>query len=156
MNNYGFKWWYQSPQFWEIFLLDWVAKLFARVYCTKPWVISSFLSFEYQVNTGVAWSFLKPYSWTGYYLLTVLIFVVLALLAKYTFDQQKAGYDVTGQTLILAGGYANFIDRLLRYGVTDFIKVSFGKWTFPVFNIADIAITIGASLMIYQLLFEDN
>ena len=157
MSNYGTRYWYRSPLFWEIFFIDWVTKLAARGMFRKPVIIiNQFLSFEYQINTGVAWSFLKPHSLVTYYLLTAVIFVVLGLLSKHTLDMQKSGYDVTGQTLILAGGYANFVDRLIHYGVIDFIKISFGNWTFPVFNIADIAITVGAVIMLYQIFFEHD
>ena len=56
--------------------------------------------------------------------------------------------------LLLAGAIGNVIDRIFRGYVVDFIKVLFIN--FPVFNLADIAITCGAALLIIYILFLDN
>ena len=56
--------------------------------------------------------------------------------------------------LLFAGAIGNVIDRIFRGYVVDFIKVLFIN--FPVFNLADIAITCGAILLIVYILFLDN
>ena len=56
--------------------------------------------------------------------------------------------------LMFAGAFANAIDRIFRGFVIDFIETTF--IAFPVFNIADIAITIGAALLIVYILFFDK
>ena len=56
--------------------------------------------------------------------------------------------------LLFAGALGNAIDRVFRGFVVDFIKTSFIN--FPVFNVADIAITVGAALFIIYLMFFDN
>ena len=56
--------------------------------------------------------------------------------------------------LLFAGAIGNVIDRIFRGYVVDFIKVLFIN--FPVFNLADIAITCGAALLIIYILFLDN
>lgn len=56
--------------------------------------------------------------------------------------------------LLFAGAVGNVIDRIFRGFVVDFIKTTF--ISFPVFNIADIAITCGAGLLIIYLLFFDT
>ena len=89
-------------------------------------------------------------------MITIVTFLVLSLLAKYTLDRQIIGYNVIGETCILAGGFSNFIDRLLNRGVVDFIKVSLWGKSFPLFNVADIAITIGAGIVLYYYFFDND
>jgi signal peptidase II len=50
--------------------------------------------------------------------------------------------------LILGGALGNLIDRLHAAQVTDFIHVYHGQWNFPVFNVADCGISVGAVLLI--------
>ena len=57
-------------------------------------------------------------------------------------------------TLIFAGALGNAIDRIFRGFVIDFIETAF--ISFPVFNIADIAITIGAFLLVIYVIFFDK
>ena len=55
----------------------------------------------------------------------------------------------TALSLILGGAIGNVIDRLLHGYVVDFILVHYqNSWTFPAFNVADSAISIGAALLI--------
>lgn len=157
MSYHFIEWWYHSPIFWEIFLIDWLSKIAAySLLAKRTIVITNFLSLELSYNSGIAWSLFASHKAVGYYTIIAVTFCVLAVLAKYTTDRQKQGYSVTGETLLLAGGFSNFIDRLLHRGVIDFIKISFGKWSFPIFNIADIAISVGAILILYQFFFDDE
>jgi signal peptidase II len=55
-------------------------------------------------------------------------------------------------TLVFAGALGNLIDRVFRGTVTDFIQVFIGSYEFPSFNVADSAITIGAGLLVIDLL----
>jgi signal peptidase II len=50
--------------------------------------------------------------------------------------------------LIVGGALGNVIDRLHAAQVTDFIHVFYRQWDFPVFNVADCGITVGAVLLI--------
>lgn len=57
-----------------------------------------------------------------------------------------------GLTLVFGGAFGNLIDRIFRGTVTDFIQVFIGSYEFPSFNVADSAITIGAGLLVIDLL----
>lgn len=57
-----------------------------------------------------------------------------------------------GLSLILGGAMGNLYDRVVYQTVTDFIEVYHGGWSFPAFNVADSAITIGAILLLLDLL----
>lgn len=58
--------------------------------------------------------------------------------------------------LILGGAVGNFLDRVTRGTVTDFIEVYHGSWTFPAFNIADSAITIGGALLVMEMIWPHS
>ena len=81
----------------------------------------------------------------------VLIFVGQALWNSkpaFTSPWMRAGLS-----LILGGAAGNLYDRVVRGTVTDFIEVYHGSWSFPAFNVADSAITVGAVLLLFDLMF---
>ena len=80
----------------------------------------------------------------------VLLFVVRALLRhNASFDGSVTRF---GLSLILGGAVGNLYDRIVHGTVTDFIEVYHGPWSFPAFNVADSAITIGAILLLIDLI----
>ena len=80
----------------------------------------------------------------------VLLFVVSALWnAQGSFSGLWARLSLA---LILGGALGNLYDRVLRGTVTDFIEVYHGAWSFPAFNVADSAITVGAVVLFFELL----
>ena len=80
----------------------------------------------------------------------VLVFVASALWTR------NGAFRSTGTrfglAFILGGAFGNLYDRIFRGTVTDFIEVYHGAWSFPAFNVADSAITIGAVLLLFDLL----
>ena len=64
------------------------------------------------------------------------------------------GRIAAGLALIMGGALGNVVDRVRLGYVVDFIKVHYGEWVFPAFNVADSAITIGAGLLILDSIIE--
>src|SRR6266404_6177390 len=62
-------------------------------------------------------------------------------------------FTAAGLALLLGGATGNVTDRILHGAVTDFFEVWFGSFHYPAFNVADSAITIGAVLIIFDVLF---
>ncbi len=58
----------------------------------------------------------------------------------------------TSLALVFGGAFGNLWDRIFRGSVTDFLQVFIGSYEFPAFNVADSAITIGAALLVIDLL----
>jgi signal peptidase II len=56
--------------------------------------------------------------------------------------------------LLLGGATGNVTDRIIHGAVTDFLEVWIGSYRWPAFNVADSAITIGAILLILDLIFS--
>jgi signal peptidase II len=86
----------------------------------------------------------------------VLVFVASALFARgraaTTNGLLRSAATRFGLAFILGGAIGNLLDRTIRGTVTDFIEVYHGVWSFPAFNIADSAITVGAVLLLFDLL----
>jgi len=81
---------------------------------------------------------------------TVLVFVASALWSRNGAFRSAA--TRFGLALILGGAFGNLLDRIFRGTVTDFIEVYHGTWSFPAFNVADSAISVGAVLLLFDLI----
>ena len=114
-------------------------------------IIPEVFSLTYTKNTGAAFSFLSDAEWGQlfFFILTIIILPVL-FVVFLKLDNNKKWLKTT-VILIIAGTIGNFIDRLVFKGVTDFIYVHF----FANFNVADIALTVGAIMLIFYFLFLD-
>lgn len=106
-------------------------------------------------NYGAAFSFLSDAGGWQRYFFTIIAVVISTLLVYWMYktptDQKML---LTSYALILSGALGNVCDRI-NYGyVVDFIHFYYGSWSFPAFNVADIAISIGAFFLILDALFE--
>lgn len=118
-------------------------------------VIPKVIDFVYVKNTGAAFSFLSDKTY-GIVLLSCISVVFCVGVIWFMIKKKPQQKLLTiSLALMLSGAIGNVIDRIFKGYVVDFIETTFIK--FPVFNIADIAITIGASLIIiYVLVFEKS
>ena len=106
----------------------------------------SFIKIKYVLNTGVAFSLFTGINDILRYFMPVAVILLLFLLYSYK-DNIILKFAFSLQ---IAGAIGNFIDRLHKPGVIDFIGI--GWW--PLFNIADSAITIGLSLLILDTIIK--
>ena len=106
-------------------------------------------------NKGAAFSFLSDQSGWQRYLFTGVSFVAslafLIWLVRLPKQQWLVRFSLT---FILGGAIGNLIDRLQHGYVVDFISFHWNNSYFPAFNVADMAITFGAMLMIADMLFN--
>ena len=106
----------------------------------------------YVKNDGAAFSMLS-----GRMSLLSVISVVFCIAVIVYWIKKKPTHPLlcTSVMMIFSGAFANAIDRIFRGFVVDFIRTTFID--FPVFNIADIAITVGAGLLIlYEIVFDKD
>lgn len=118
-------------------------------------VIPDFLSFTYVENRGAAFGILQDQRW---FFILVTLLVVSLVTGYFILNYNKLSF-VTKTALILIniGAIGNFMDRLRLGFVVDFISVKlFGRWDFPVFNVADICVVVGAILLFIALLFTKD
>lgn len=120
-----------------------VAKNFS-LYETRDF-LPGLVDFTYIHNTGGAWGMLSGHTWLLVCVTFAVMLVCIAVLIKYARQSKLMLWAIT---LVLSGGIGNMIDRIFRDGnVIDFLHFEFMP-SFPVFNIADCSIVIGAGLLI--------
>jgi len=107
-------------------------------------------------NTGVAFSMFAELGAQGGRLILIAItcavlLLVLNLLWNAARNQREHPLQAAALALICGGAAGNLWDRIAQGSVTDFIDCYWGASHFPVFNVADSAITVGAGLLIIQL-----
>lgn len=113
-------------------------------------IIDGVISLYHVNNDGAGFSIFSGKTTFLIILTAVFMIVVLYLLI---FRKYKSALTDWGFCLILSGGVGNFIDRIFRNGaVVDFIKTDF--ISFPIFNVADICITVGAGLLILYFILD--
>ncbi|WP_283146686.1 signal peptidase II [Ligilactobacillus saerimneri] len=101
-------------------------------------------------NFGAAWS-----SFSGQHLFFVIISVLALGVMAYVFMKKYQNWwYVIGLSLLCGGTLGNFIDRLGRGYVVDMFALRF--ISFPIFNIADIALTLGVIVILFALLKDDS
>jgi len=115
-------------------------------------VISGFLNFAYAENTGVAFSMFDDHGSTGRWGLSAVAIVAAVLVLFYFWRTPRSDDRMLGSlALLLAGIVGNVTDRLRLGFVVDFIDVQFGNWHYPTFNVADMAICVGAVLLLIDV-----
>lgn len=128
---------------------------------SKSYAINNFIenpykgtlvNFTYLENRGAAFGILQD----SRLFFIILTLVIVAALVHYFVKNYKKNHKILNIALamIISGAIGNFYDRLFHGYVVDFIEFTFVK--FPVFNIADIFVTIGSFLMIIYLLFFEE
>ena len=112
-------------------------------------VIPNFFSIYYLKNTGAAFSILQDS--TAF--LVILRALILLVLNNYI-DKEKDLNKISEISLgmVIGGIFGNMIDRIINHSVTDFISFRIFNYNFPVFNIADIGITVGVFLLLISVL----
>jgi len=111
-------------------------------------IINNVIDFIHVRNTGAAFSILKDSTWL---LSLISIAFCVGVIIYWIREKPKHSLFNTGLTMLFAGAFGNGIDRIFRGSVVDFIKLDFID--FPIFNIADISIVIGACLCIVYTAF---
>jgi len=120
----------------------------------EPVAVFPGLNFTLAHNTGAAFSLLSEASgWQRWFFVAIGVFATVLILGWLLTLRDKrvlAG----GLALILGGALGNLYDRLAYGHVVDFLDFHWAGNHFPAFNIADSAITLGAILLIVDMLLE--
>ena len=118
-------------------------------------VIPGLLNWTLTFNTGAAFSFLADSAgWQRWFFVLLAVGVSVALGIWLSRTPRRDWRTAAPLALILGGALGNVIDRLHAAKVTDFIQVFIGSYPFPVFNVADSAISVGAVALIVFSLFS--
>lgn len=140
-----------------IFVLDFVTKriVLANVgdFIAGIPLIEGLLRFTYVRNAGAAFGMFQGARWPFVAVSTLAVVLLTWLLLRdHTRGLKRAAYS-----MILAGAAGNLVDRIFYDGlVVDFIEMGWRGRTFPVYNVADMGVSIGAALLVLALLREKD
>lgn len=140
-----------------IIIVDQLAKRWATESLLEgvPKVISPVFDLSLAYNRGAAFSFLHDADGWQRWLFTAIAAVASIGIAIWMARVKSTQNLLLGSlTLILSGAVGNLVDRV-RFGhVVDFISVHWNQHYFPSFNVADTAISIGAALLLLDMLLH--
>jgi signal peptidase II len=123
----------------SVIVIDYASKQYALLF-DQNYILNSFITIYTMNNYGIAFSLFNNLDYLGQWILNILIFLILASIAKELFTNLASSIlYLIGLSLILGGGLANFVDRYDNSAVTDFIILHYNDIYFPaIFNIADL------------------
>lgn len=143
-----------------VVIADRLSKLYIRA-SFAPWdvavIIPRIFNLVHAENPGAAFSMLaEAPPLVRAVLLVGVSFVVMAIVGVmlWRLPANAGALLSTSLALVFGGALGNLWDRVFRGSVTDFLQVFIGGYEFPAFNVADSAITIGATLLVVDLLFH--
>ncbi len=150
-------------RFWWLAIAVLIADQLSKIYVIKNFALGESVnllpvfSFTYARNYGAAFSFLGDAGgWQRWLFTAIAVIVTIGIsvwLARLSKTQTKLALALT---CIVAGAVGNLIDRSLYGYVVDFLHVFYQDWHYPIFNIADCAICIGAALLIWDSFTEED
>jgi signal peptidase II len=109
--------------------------------------VSSFFNWVHLWNTGAAFSlFANAGGWQRYFFIGIAVVISIFLIKLISENRNKG--EAIAYSLILGGAMGNLIDRLFRGYVVDYLDFYWQDWHWPAFNLADIAIFLGALLFV--------
>lgn len=118
-------------------------------------ILDPYLALLSHRNSGAAWGMLQ-----GQMGLFTIITIIVIIGIIYYFHKEAKGKPMfqVGLMLLLGGAIGNFIDRLVKNEVVDFadVLIPIINYDFPIFNIADAALTIGVVITILFILKEER
>jgi len=116
-------------------------------------IIDGFFSITSHRNEGAAWGILQG-QMTFFYIITVIVIIgIIYSLQKYAKESALLAISLS---IILGGAIGNFIDRIFRKEVVDFLDVMIFSYDFPIFNIADSCLTIGVILFFIATIIDEK
>lgn len=128
-------------------LIDQGIKIFVQNNYTTDIVVNDFLTITYAKNYGASFSILEGNN-IFIMAVTILAIVLIFILLNYYKDNKFFVYPLL---VMLAGTIGNLIDRLYLGYVVDYISVN----DFPIFNLADMCLTLGAAFLIGVMIKEE-
>ncbi|MEY3219864.1 MAG: hypothetical protein RIT27_1221 [Pseudomonadota bacterium] len=149
--------------------LSWSVVVLVLDQLTKAWVTNNmdygevnrlfpFLNVTLVHNPGAAFSFLADAGgWQRWFFASVSAVISFILFFWITrTPRQDHHWQAAALASILGGALGNLWDRVDYGYVIDFIDFHVGTWHWAAFNVADAAITVGAIMLLLQMLFEKN
>ena len=138
------------------FFLDLITKNYAvnNLLLNHSVIINAFLNFTLAFNYGAAFSFLSDAGGWQRWFFVIFSIAVISFIAYILIKDKDSEY--IAYSFVFGGALGNLYDRFLLGYVIDFIEFHYNNFYWPIFNIADIAISIGIILLLYSMFSRDN
>jgi signal peptidase II len=140
-----------------VILLDQATKLFVQAHMAlyeSIAIVPNYLDITYALNPGAAFSMLADAPpWVRKAFLLSMAIAAIIVLTVLIVKSERVSINSVAFALILGGAAGNLIDRAIRGRVIDFMRAHYYDLNYPVFNVADSAITIGVALIVLTSLF---
>ena len=117
-------------------------------------VIDGFFNLVYVMNPGAAFGFLSrtPELFRYSFFIGITVLAMLLIIYYLVKSGNEKAIITLSLALIFGGAVGNLIDRIRFGAVVDFLDFYIGNWHWPAFNAADSAITVGAALMLWEMI----
>jgi signal peptidase II len=142
-----------------IILLDQATKLFVKAHMElyeSIAIVRNYLDITYTLNPGAAFSMLANAPlWVRRAFLMTLASSAIIVLIVLLYRSARVSVTSIAYALIAGGAAGNLIDRAYRGQVIDFVRAHYYDLNYPIFNVADSAISIGVTLLIVMTIFGD-
>lgn len=116
-------------------------------------IIDNFLYLTSHRNQGAAWGILQGQMWFFYIITVIVIGFVIYYLHQYG---KRSWFVGIALSFILAGAIGNFIDRIFRKEVVDFVNTYIFAYNFPIFNVADSALVVGVIFVMIATFIDER
>ncbi|WP_373895953.1 signal peptidase II [Virgibacillus natechei] len=116
-------------------------------------IIENFFYLTSHRNSGAAWGILEG-KMLIFYIVTAIV-VIGIIYYMQTYAKESRGLAI-GLSFVLGGAIGNFIDRLFHQEVVDFFDFIIFGYNFPIFNIADSALTVGVIFIIIATIIDET
>ena len=114
-------------------------------------VLGNFFRITFLKNTGAAWSMLEG---KQIFLIIISIVFLIFMIKVILNDKRNTKFNILGYSFIISGIIGNLIDRIIYRYVIDFLSFKIINYYFPVFNIADTLIVLGAIFFVTDIILE--
>ncbi len=114
-------------------------------------VVTEYFSWHHVRNYGAAFSFLSDQGgWQQYFFISLSFVASIALIIWMKKIALTQKFELLGLSFVLSGAVGNLIDRTAYGFVIDFIDLHYQDFYWPVFNVADIAISLGVAVLLFS------
>ena len=136
------------------FFLDLLTKNYAlnNLIINHSVSINNFLNFTLAFNYGAAFSFLSDAGGWQRWFFMIFSFIVIIIISYMMVYDDNSPYIAF--SFVIGGALGNLNDRIIYGYVIDFIEVYYNTFYWPIFNIADVAISIGVILLLCNIIFN--
>ena len=136
------------------FFLDLLTKNYAlnHLIINHSLSINNFLNFTLAFNYGAAFSFLSDAGGWQRWFFIIFSFIVIIIISYMLIYDDNSPYIAF--SFVIGGALGNLNDRIIYGYVIDFIEIYYNTFYWPIFNIADVAISIGVILLLHNIIFN--